>query len=86
MFEPITGTAPAYWAPYLINGDSEGMSESEIRAADTFAEWLGGRLVSCSESEFFAWNHDARGAALRSGLCDIGGATCLEFTALIEGD
>lgn len=32
--------APAYWAPYLINGDASGMEDAEIAACDAWQEKL----------------------------------------------
>ena len=79
---PIEGTAPSYWASYFINGDDSGMEESEIAAADKFAEWLGGSIVSCtSESDdnhpgFTRWHDAAQFGVLA--------ADCALYTALVE--
>lgn len=84
MLIPVTATAPAYWAPYLVNGDASGLEPAELRAADAFSAWLGGPVASCSHESFFAWQNDGRRAALRAGLPDIGGSDCLEYMALLE--
>jgi len=74
--ESITGTAPSYWASYFINGDSSGMEDSEIAAADQFAKWLGGSIVDCEDAGFMSW-HDARQFGVLA-------ADCSTYTALIE--
>lgn len=39
----FTATAPACWAPYLINGDASGIEESDIQSANAFLQHcLGG--------------------------------------------
>lgn len=73
----VTGTAPAYWASYLINGDASGIDDSDVEQADKFAAWLGGNIVSCSDDSFFAHYHDARQFGTLA-------ADCLEYTALIH--
>lgn len=75
--ETVTGIAPAHWAAFFINGDAEGMNADDIAQAEGFADWLGAWPVSCGDSEFFAWTHDAN----RLG---VGGATCVEYVGLIE--
>lgn len=57
-FETLTGTAPSHWASYFINGDASGMEDDEIAAADKFADWLGGSIVSCEDAGFLKY-HDA---------------------------
>lgn len=77
-FETVTGTAPSYWACYLINGDADGMEDEEIAQAGAFEAWLGGRIVDCEDAGFIH-GHDARfivGAAYA--------ADCQTYTALIE--
>lgn len=53
-------TLPAYWASYLINGDSSGISDEEKSQAD---EWLKEKQLpapaSCSDESWFAWRNDA---------------------------
>ena len=80
----VTGTAPAAWACYLVNGDGCELDPDEADLAEAFADWLvgghwkAGAIVSCSAESFFAWQHDAT----RFG---VGGADCLEYVALIDG-
>ena len=74
---PVEGTAPVYWACYLVNGDPEGLSDADRVAADSFVDWLGGRVVTCSEESFFTRHHDAK----RFGVL---AADCFTYTALIE--
>lgn len=58
-FEKYTYTAPACWAPYLINGDSSGIEESDIEAADRMLYVVGlGGPVSCSDEPEFLRNPD----------------------------
>lgn len=62
-----TYTLPAYWGPYLINGDSSGMEdEEEIEVKDWLKAhpWLGDCLDMQNEDEF-SWENDAN---------DVGGA------------
>lgn len=75
-FDTVEATAPAHWACYFINGDPSGMEDSEIAAADRFADWLGGPIVDCADAGFLWW-HDAR------TWCPLG-ADCMTYTALIE--
>lgn len=76
--ETVSGTAPACWACYFINGDSDGMEPEEIKAADKFAAWLGGCPVSCEDAGFL-WYHDAR-------QFWPFGSDCMEYTALVRMD
>lgn len=72
--ETITGTGLACWASYLINGDASGIDDSDVRAADAFAKWLGGRIIDCSEESDF-------------GVPDAGtrlAGDCVEYTAIID--
>ncbi len=74
--ETISGTAPSHWACYFLNGDSDGMEAEDIAAADLFAAWLGGNIVSCEDAGFL-WYHDAR------QFCPLG-SDCQTYTALID--
>ena len=38
--ETITGTAPACWASYLVNGDASGIDEDDIKQADQFVTFM----------------------------------------------
>ncbi len=40
-FEGESFTAPAIWAPYLLNGNAEGLEDYEIEEADAAADGLG---------------------------------------------
>ena len=58
--EAIEYTAPAYWAPYLINGDASGFEDDEQAACDAWIDSLGiGEPVSCEPADEFAASHDA---------------------------
>lgn len=74
---PISGSAPDYWASYLVNGDASALEAEEKAQADRFAEWLGGAIVDCSEDSFFAHRHDATQFGVLA-------ATCCTYTALVE--
>jgi len=81
----ITLTAPAHWAPYLINGDQSDMSESEIDSIITFLEREGmyntetqsGPIypVSSQDVGFLRW-HDAFKESPYASNCE-------EYTFLI---
>lgn len=78
----VTASAPAHWAPYLVNGDGCGLDPDDADAAEKFADWLlgadwRGGGISAGDDEFFAWQHDAA----RFGVL---GATCCEYSALVE--
>lgn len=75
-FETVTGTAPSHWAVYFINGDASGMEDDEIAAADAFAEWLGGNIVSCEDADFLHYPDSHRFWPF--------GADCQTYTALID--
>ncbi len=68
--ESNTYTMPSYWAPYLINGDSSHMYESEITQCNNYVKGLGA-CVGCSENPFFG---EFKGV----------GHELLEFTFLTE--
>lgn len=64
----ITFTLPAYWASYIINGDSSGMDDSDIEECDAFMERNGNpHFVDVSES-YFSWRNDAD--SLGGDVCD----------------
>lgn len=76
--ETVEATAPAAWACYYINGDSDGLESEEMQAADSFADWLGGVPVSCEDAGFI-WQPD-------SFRFWPFGADCQTYTALIKKD
>lgn len=76
----VQATAPSHWAPYFINGDSDGMTEAEEKAADQFAEWLGACPCDCEESGFLNWP-DSR----LQGFWPFA-ADCQTYTALINSE
>lgn len=50
--EVVEAPAPTHWACYLINGDADSLSDSDIAAADAFVARVGcGAPVSVSESD-----------------------------------
>ena len=74
QIETTTASAPAYWASYLVNGDSAGMDytdETERAKVDAWAASLaaeGWRVVGVEEgSERFARTHNAWGFSPLSG-------------------
>lgn len=79
----VTGTAPAAWASYLINGDGSGLEADEADKAERFADWLvsgqwqTGSIVSCSDDEFFCHRHDATQFGALAAMC-------VTYTALVE--
>lgn len=51
---------PDSWACYLMYGDSTGLTDEEIRAANIFVESLDGAyMVSKAEDSYFARSNDA---------------------------
>lgn len=80
--EPITATAPSYWASYLINGDASGLEDAERETADSFvAACLGGVMPCDCEDAGFMWNHDAARNLPRSPY--VMAADCQSYTSLI---
>lgn len=77
-FKKRQATAPSHWAAYFINGDSDGMTEAEEKAADKFAEWLGACPCDCRDAGFLNWP-DSR----LHGFWPFA-ADCQTYTALIE--
>lgn len=71
-----TYTLPAWWASYLINGDSSSLTDKETKSID---KWLASEgnpnFVDCSEEESFSWS-----ACPITGL----GGGVLDYTAIIE--
>jgi len=74
-----TITGSAYWASYLINGDSSGMTDAEIALCDAWeARELeeGETIVSCDDEARFTWSYD-----LHTGA-DYKGGDVLDYTVL----
>lgn len=58
--KPETYTLPAYWASYLVNADSSGMEDEEIKEVDRFIERNGlGLCVGIGNDKTFSWYNDA---------------------------
>lgn len=68
-------TLPAYWASYLINGDSSGIDDDDKAAADRFLQENNlPAPVSCSDESWFSWHNDSG-----NGL----GGDVLEYSFLV---
>ena len=68
QIETITYKLPAYWASYLINGDSSGLEESELQTVDSFLQREGEpSFVDCGE-QYFSHSNDA--TTLGGDVCD----------------
>ena len=77
-------TLPSFWAPYLINGDSTGMTDAERRQADDFLTLH--RLpapVSCEDIGFRRYNdaHELGGEAAKGQNCSAYGFLVDEIAA-----
>lgn len=80
----VSGTAPDYWASFLINGDGSSLDGEEQAKASKFRDWLvsgdsRGSIVSCSEEPFFVHQHDAA----QFGVLP---AMCVTYDALINAE
>ena len=79
MLHTRTITGAAYWAPYLINGDSSGMTDAEIALCDA---WLarelepGEDVVSCDDESRFSWSY-----GLHTGA-DCAGGDVLDYVVI----
>lgn len=71
-----TLTAPAHWAPYLINGDKSGMSTDDMAAIASHipASW---EVVGCSDEGRFTWSYRLHGG-------DAEGGTVLNYDVLVR--
>lgn len=60
-FVTVEYTAPAHWAPYLINDDSSGMDPEDVAACGAWLKRIGlGSPVDVKDdTEFCTW-HSAR--------------------------
>jgi hypothetical protein len=75
MRTTISGCGYDTWAAYLINGDSSGLEPDEVVAANQFADYMGGNIVSCGNESFIA--RPDYPPQLPQG-------TCCEYVALTE--
>ena len=72
--------AQAYWASYLINGDTSGLSASEKLMADNWLYHNGIKdVVDCGEESHFTWNMRLWFPGL-----DYDGGDVLEYTVAYE--
>lgn len=69
--EVLDYTLPDYLACYLINGDTDSISEDEKKEIDSFLEKEGVVIVSVEDDSSFRWSND---------LNKIG-ASCSTYTA-----
>jgi hypothetical protein len=67
--EVTTATAPAYWAPYLVNGDASGLAYDSPESLARAEQWVaklaseGWYVVSTTDAEsYFARVCDAYGS------------------------
>lgn len=67
---------PTHWAPYLVNGDRDQMTDDE-EALCTHIEHLFGHCTGVSETSEFAHHHDATADGILS-------ADCSTFTFLMH--
>jgi hypothetical protein len=75
QFETETYILPAYWASAIINGDTSGLEDSEIKELDDWFELNNQpNIVDCSNEPHFSHSNDAGTLA----------GDVLEYTALIE--
>ena len=66
--------APSSWASYLINADSSGMDEEQLKACDAY--FVGLQVLYCNaESERFTWSANLFGSTSK-------GDTVCEYTVL----
>ena len=65
-----TATAPAIWAPYLVNGDATGLEPEELAACDAWqAAQEPAYVVSCTDDESrFTWHYDLYGGTAAGGM------------------
>jgi hypothetical protein len=76
MRQTVTATGLSAWASYLINGDDSGIDAEDKRAANEFAQSLGGPIVDCEDAGFM-WRPDS------FQFMPLGG-DCQRYTALVE--
>ncbi len=76
--EPVTYTAPIYWASYIINGDHSGLEPDEKAACDKWLESIGNPYAADCADAGFHWNHDANAFALAGD--------CATYTFLVRAE
>lgn len=69
--EVLEYTLPDYLACYLINGDTDGITEQEKNEIDEYLEKQGVAILSMEDDSSFRWSND---------LNNIG-ANCSTYTA-----
>ena len=53
-------TGSAYWASYLINGDSSGLEPGEVELCDAWQARIAPAYVVCTQGEsYFSWAYGA---------------------------
>ena len=55
----VAYTAPLFWAPYLINGDSSGLETDEMQAVDAWIASIGPGAPVDVTDDGFCHTHDA---------------------------
>lgn len=74
-----TFEAPEFWASYLLNGDSSGLSDTDLKQVESYLEAElpeGASIVSCADEGRFTWSYRLYGG-------DANGGSVLEYTYLI---
>lgn len=79
ILETYKEEIPAYSLSYLVNGDSSGIDDTDIKNADDFMQWfydrakeLGGTVtLSCGVEEPSFTHHPAFGLACDTVPCEI---------------
>lgn len=81
MIEVIEKIGSAYWASYLINGDSSGLEERDIELADKWqAEAEPGYVVSVVDEEaWFSWSY-----GLYTGDSECAGGDCIGYILHVQ--
>lgn len=78
MAETRTAIGAAYWASYLINGDSSGLTDDEIKLCDAWCERELApveQVCDCGEP-YFSWSY-----GLYTGA-DCRGGDLVEYTVI----
>lgn len=69
--EVLEYTLPDYLACYLINGDTEGITEDERKEIDEYLEKQGVAILGMEDDSSFRWSNDLNNV----------GAMCSTYTA-----